>query len=149
MEVVRQLREGGTTSEVIYKLKGAASEGHKSSQYFMAILYHVAEEEIFCQQARDMIWNFRMRLERKGMRILTRTMKGWLTHHIRCGGVIFHMANYVPCPNGYSPPFMSNRGRKDQRRDLCKTCYVNKVFKYLHEHMMRQWPGLNVIFQYP
>lgn len=121
MEAIRQLCEKGATPKAINKLREDASEGHKSSRNFLAIIYYSAEEEIFCQQARDMIWSLRMQLERKGMRMLTRTIKGWLTYHIGYGGVIFHVANYIPCPDGYCPPFMADRGRKGQRRDLCKT----------------------------
>lgn len=64
------------------------------------------------QQARDIIWGLIMQLGRKGMRTLTRNIKGWLTNHIMHWGNIFHVENYVPCPDGYDSPFMSNRGEQ-------------------------------------
>ncbi|KAB1223678.1 hypothetical protein CJ030_MR2G011709 [Morella rubra] len=148
MEAARHLREEGVTHMAIDKLRASASEGHKSARFFMAILYNAAQEETFRAQARNIIWHLRTQLGRKGMRILISVMRGWLTHHIGYGGLSFRVDKYVLCPDGYNPPFMADRGRKGQKKALCKICYVNWVFKHLHEHMSRQWPGPNALFPF-
>lgn len=46
LETTQHLQEVGVTPEVIHKLMGATSEGHKSAQYFLAIIYQSQEGEI-------------------------------------------------------------------------------------------------------
>lgn len=148
MEATWRLSVEGATPKVINLLWKVASEGHKLACYFLAIIYHAAIEKMFRHQATKMICSLRIQLGRKEMRVLTRKAEGWLRCHLRYEGMIFHADDYLSCPCGYNPPFMADRWRKSKKISLCKTCYINRVFKHLYEHMLRLWPDLDALFHF-